>query len=34
LNYLDVWNDERFRERMKEREFTEADNETLSKLGI
>jgi MraZ protein len=34
LNYLDVWNDERFRERMKEREFTETDNETLSKLGI
>jgi MraZ protein len=34
LNYLEVWNHERFLERLKEHAFTEDDNETLSKLGI
>jgi MraZ protein len=34
LNYLDVWNNERFVSRMKSDGFTEADNETLSSLGI
>jgi MraZ protein len=34
LNYLDVWNHERFLEKLKEQSFSEEDNETLSKLGI
>ena len=34
LNYLEVWNNERFLERLKEQSFTEDDNETLSRLGI
>ena len=34
LNYLEVWNNERFLQRLQEHSFTEDDNETLSKLGI
>ena len=34
LNYLEVWNHERFLERLKKDDFTVDDNETLSKLGI
>jgi len=34
LDHLDVWNQQRFVGRMKEQEFTEEDQETLSKLGI
>ena len=34
LNYLEVWNNERFLGKLKEHSFTEEDNETLSKLGI
>jgi transcriptional regulator MraZ len=34
LNYLDVWNHERFLGRMKEQPFTEEDHEVLGKLGI
>ena len=34
LNYLEVWNHERFLGRLKDAAFTEDDNETLSKLGI
>ena len=34
LNYLDVWNNERFLERLKDHKFTEEDNETLAGLGI
>ena len=34
LDCLEVWNNERFLEKLKEQSFTENDNETLSKLGI
>ena len=34
LNHLEVWNNERFLQRLKEHTFTEEDNETLSNLGI
>ncbi len=34
LNYLDVWNMERFREHMERSPFTEDDEQTLSDLGI
>ena len=34
LNYLEVWNHERFVGSLKDKEFTDADNETLGQLGI
>ncbi|HUU12435.1 MAG TPA: division/cell wall cluster transcriptional repressor MraZ [Terriglobia bacterium] len=34
LNYLDVWNMQRFREHMEQSPFTEGDEQTLSDLGI
>ena len=34
LNYLDVWNMERFREHMEKEPLTDEDQETLSGLGI
>jgi MraZ protein len=34
LDHLDVWNHKRFLGRLKEDNFTEEDQETLSKLGI
>ena len=34
LNYLDIWNDERFRVRMEKQPFTDDDNQVLSQLGI
>jgi len=34
LNFLDVWNHERFLSRMKNEPFTEDDHEVLSELGI
>ena len=34
LNYLDVWNHERFLERLKDQPFTEEDHEVLGNLGI
>jgi transcriptional regulator MraZ len=34
LNYLDVWNMERYREHMEREPFTEADAEELSSHGI
>ena len=34
LNYLDVWNMERFREHMETNPLTDDDQETLSGLGI
>ncbi len=34
LNYLDVWNMERFREQMERNPFTDDDQQTLSNLGI
>jgi MraZ protein len=34
LNYLDVWNMERFREQMDQNPFTDDDQQTLSNLGI
>jgi MraZ protein len=34
LNYLDVWNHERFLKRMKDQPFTEEDHDVLGKLGI
>jgi MraZ protein len=34
LNYLDVWNHERFLSRIKNEPFTEEDHELLSQLGI
>lgn len=34
LNYLDVWNMERFREQMEKNPFTDEDQQTLSDLGI
>lgn len=34
LNYLDVWNHERFRTKLAEQEFTEEDHQTLGELGI
>lgn len=34
LNYLDVWNMERFREHMERNPLTEDDEQTLSNLGI
>jgi MraZ protein len=34
LNYLDVWNHERFLTKLKEQEFTEEDHQVLGDLGI
>jgi MraZ protein len=34
LNYVDVWNMERFRDHMEQSPFTEDDEQTLSNLGI
>lgn len=34
LNYLDVWNNERFVERMKQEAFTKEDEEVMGDLGI
>jgi MraZ protein len=34
LNYLDIWNHERFLTRLKEQEFTDEDHQTLGELGI
>jgi len=34
LTNLEVWNHERFVSSLKEKEFTDADNETLGQLGI
>jgi MraZ protein len=34
LDHLDVWNQNRFLGRIKDHEFTQDDQETLSKLGI
>jgi len=34
LDHLDVWNNKRFLGQIKEHEFTEEDQDTLSKLGI
>ena len=34
LNYLDVWNHERFLSKLKEQEFTDEDYQTLGELGI
>ena len=34
LDHLDIWNQGRFLERLKAQEFTEEDQDTLSKLGI
>jgi MraZ protein len=34
LNYLDVWNHERFLSRMKEQPFSEEDHQVLAGLGI
>jgi MraZ protein len=34
LNYLDVWNMERFREQLDQNPFTDDDQQTLSNLGI
>jgi MraZ protein len=34
LTNLEVWNHERFINSLKEKEFTDADNETLGQLGI
>ena len=34
LNYLDIWNDERFRGRMEKKPFTDEDYQVLSQLGI
>jgi len=34
LNYLDVWNHERFLAKLKDQQFTEEDQETLAALGI
>jgi len=34
LNYLEIWNHERFVGTLKDKEFTDADNEILGQLGI
>jgi MraZ protein len=34
LNYLDVWNHDRFIHRLKEEAFTEKDHEVIGELGI
>jgi MraZ protein len=34
LSNLEIWNQERFLSTLKEKEFTEADNEILGQLGI
>jgi MraZ protein len=34
LDHLDIWNQKRFLEQLKAQEFTEEDQDTLSKLGI
>ena len=34
LNYLEVWNHERFLGRIKDQPFTDEDHEVLGKLGI
>ena len=34
LNYLDVWNDERFRSRLESDPFTDEDEQVISELGV
>jgi MraZ protein len=34
LNYLDIWNHERFLGRMKQQPFTDDDHQVLAQLGI
>ena len=34
LNYLDVWNHERFLKKLKEQTFTDEDQEALTQLGV
>jgi MraZ protein len=34
LNYLDVWNNERYREHLEREPLTDGDEQTLSDLGI
>src|SRR5215470_15188131 len=34
LNYLDVWNHERFLSKLRAQEFTDEDHQTLAELGI
>ena len=34
LNYLDVWNNQRFLARLKAQQFTEEDHQVLGDLGI
>jgi len=34
LDHLDIWNQKKFLERLQAQEFTEEDQDTLSKLGI
>jgi MraZ protein len=34
LNYLDVWNHDRFLSKLKEQTFTEEDHQVLGELGI
>ena len=34
LNYLDVWNHDRFLAKLQEQEFTDEDRRTLAELGI
>ena len=34
LNYLDIWNQERFLKKLKEEAFTEKDHEVIGDLGI
>lgn len=34
LNYLDVWNHQRFLAKLKEQQFTEEDHQVLGDLGI
>ena len=34
LNYLDVWNHERFLSKLKEQQFTQEDHQVLGELGI
>ena len=34
LNYLDVWNDELFRQRLDSEPFTDEDEQVISELGV
>ena len=34
LNYLDVWNDDRFRGRLESEPFTDEDEQVMSELGV